>query len=209
MGRGWVAAATSAMLVRLFSIGGVQREVFSLPGPVVCMAGHGEQLLIVYHRGMKTVGRGRFSGKVSCRVTRERYPVVFKGPGLMAIRPSGCSSCSSAEKQSRSSTANLCLFPASPTWHGWASVRKVSRPVLFGKGGGLATIVQRNDTSAITACVWGAGTPCAVDSEGVVRMLNRSLGNTWTPVCDTRESCKSRSDRYWVVGVHENPQQLR
>lgn len=54
-----------------------------------------------------------------------------------------------------------------------------------------------------------SGTPCYVDSEGVVRMLNRSLGHTWTPVCNTRETCKSKSDHYWVVGVHENPQQLR
>src|SRR4029434_5092944 len=47
------------------------------------------------------------------------------------------------------------------------------------------------------------------DSEGVVRLLNRSLGNTWAPVCNTREHCKGKSDHYWVVGIHENPQQLR
>lgn len=40
-------------------------------------------------------------------------------------------------------------------------------------------------------------------------MLNRALANTWTPVCNTRDTCKSKSDHYWVVGVHENPQQLR
>lgn len=51
LGQGWAAAATSALLLRLFSIGGVQKEIFSLPGPVVSMAGHGEQLFIVYHRG--------------------------------------------------------------------------------------------------------------------------------------------------------------
>lgn len=51
LGLGWAAAATSALLLRLFTIGGVQKEVFSLPGPVVSMAGHGEQLFIVYHRG--------------------------------------------------------------------------------------------------------------------------------------------------------------
>ena len=51
LGQGWGAVATSGLLVRLFSIGGVQKEVFSLPGPVVCMAGHGEQLIIAYHRG--------------------------------------------------------------------------------------------------------------------------------------------------------------
>lgn len=51
LGQGWAAAATSALLLRLFTIGGVQKEVFSLAGPVVSMAGHGEQLFIVYHRG--------------------------------------------------------------------------------------------------------------------------------------------------------------
>lgn len=51
LGLGWAAAATSALLLRLFTIGGVQKEVFCLPGPVVSMAGHGEQLCIVYHRG--------------------------------------------------------------------------------------------------------------------------------------------------------------
>lgn len=40
-------------------------------------------------------------------------------------------------------------------------------------------------------------------------MLNRGLGNTWTPVCNIREHCKGKSDHYWVVGIHENPQQLR
>ncbi|VTJ71024.1 Hypothetical predicted protein, partial [Marmota monax] len=50
LGQGWAAAATSALLLRLFTIGGVQKEVFSLPGPVVSMAGHGEQLFIIYHR---------------------------------------------------------------------------------------------------------------------------------------------------------------
>lgn len=74
LGQGWVAAATSAMLVRLFSIGGVQREVFSLPGSVVCMAGHGEQLLIVYHRGRNKVcvcveNLSSVCGKVACLMT--------------------------------------------------------------------------------------------------------------------------------------------
>ncbi|XP_017330803.1 WD repeat and HMG-box DNA-binding protein 1 isoform X2 [Ictalurus punctatus] len=149
LGRGWVAAATSAMLVRLFSIGGVQREVFSLPGPVVCMAGHGEQLLIVYHRGTGFDG-DQALGVQLLQLGRKTKQVIHGEP-LPLSRKSHLA------------------------WMGFSA----------------------------------EGTPCAVDSEGVVRMLNRSLGNTWTPVCDTRESCKSRSDRYWVVGVHENPQQLR
>ncbi|RLV98271.1 hypothetical protein DV515_00010917 [Chloebia gouldiae] len=103
LGQGWAACATTALLVRVFTVGGVQKEIFSLPGPVVAMAGHGEQLMVVYHRG----------------------------------------------------------------------------------------------------------TPCYVDSEGIVRMLNRGFGNTWIPVCNTREHCKGKYDHYWVVGIHENPQQLR
>lgn len=63
--------------------------------------------------------------------------------------------------------------------------------------------------TTVWLCSGFSGTPCYVDSEGVVRILNRALGNTWTPVCNTRETCKSKSDHYWVVGVHENPQQLR
>lgn len=52
LGQGWAACATSALLVRLFTVGGVQKEIFCLPGPVVSMAGHGEQLMIIYHRGI-------------------------------------------------------------------------------------------------------------------------------------------------------------
>lgn len=51
LGQGWAACASSTRLLRLFTIGGVQKEIFSLPGPVVSMAGHGEQLLVVFHKG--------------------------------------------------------------------------------------------------------------------------------------------------------------
>lgn len=51
LGQGWAACATSCLLLRVFTIGGVQKEIFSFPGPVVSMAGHGEQLLVVFHKG--------------------------------------------------------------------------------------------------------------------------------------------------------------
>ncbi|CAG5849105.1 unnamed protein product [Menidia menidia] len=70
LGQGWAAAATSALVLRLFSIGGVQRELFSLPGPVVCMAGHGEQLLIAYHRGVNP-----FAKEAASPVTPSLTPV--------------------------------------------------------------------------------------------------------------------------------------
>nr|XP_029543321.1 WD repeat and HMG-box DNA-binding protein 1 isoform X2 [Oncorhynchus nerka] len=149
LGQGWVAAATSALMLRLFSIGGVQRELFSLPGPVVCIAGHGEQLLVVYHRGTGFDGEQAL-GVQLLQFGQKRRQVIHGEP-LPLSRKSHLS------------------------WLGFTA----------------------------------EGTPCFIDSEGVVRLLNRSLGNMWTPVCNTRDNCKGKSDHYWVVGVHENPQQLR
>ncbi|KAM9203010.1 WD repeat and HMG-box DNA-binding protein 1 isoform 1-T1 [Dugong dugon] len=149
LGQGWAAAATGALLLRLFTVGGVQKEVFSLPGPVVSMAGHGEQLFIVYHRGTGFDG-DQCLGVQLLELGRKKKQIPCGDP-LPLTRKSYL------------------------TWVGFSA----------------------------------EGTPCYVDSEGIVRMLNRGLGNTWTPVCDTREHCKGKSDHYWVVGVHENPQQLR
>ncbi|XP_037104010.1 WD repeat and HMG-box DNA-binding protein 1 isoform X2 [Syngnathus acus] len=149
LGQGWAAVATNALMVRLFSIGGVQREIFSLPGAVVCMAGHGEHLLIVYHRGTGFDGEQALAVQLLQFGRKQRQ--IINGEPLPISHKS-----------------YLC-------WLGFTA----------------------------------EGTPCYVDSDGVVRMLNRSLGLTWTPVCNTRETCKSKSDHYWVVGVHENPQQLR
>lgn len=52
VGEGWLAVATSRRLVRLFSVAGLQRAPLSLPGPVVCMAGHAGKLFIAYHLAM-------------------------------------------------------------------------------------------------------------------------------------------------------------
>ncbi|XP_045889351.1 WD repeat and HMG-box DNA-binding protein 1 [Micropterus dolomieu] len=149
LGQGWAAVATSTLMLRLFSIGGVQREIFSLQGPVVCMVGHGEQLLIVYHRATGFDGEQALGVQLLQLGQKKRQ--LINGEPLPLSQKSYLS------------------------WLGFTA----------------------------------EGTPCYVDSDGVVRMLNRSLGNTWTPVCNTRETCKSKSDHYWVVGVHENPQQLR
>ncbi|NXG16290.1 WDHD1 protein, partial [Grallaria varia] len=149
LGQGWAACATSAFLVRVFTVGGVQREIFSLPGPVVSMAGHGEQLMIVYHRG--TGFDGDQSLGVQLMELGKKKKQILHGEPLCLTRKSYLA------------------------WVGFSA----------------------------------EGTPCYVDSEGIVRMLNRGLGNTWIPVCNTREHCKGKSDHYWVVGIHENPQQLR
>ncbi|XP_010630836.1 WD repeat and HMG-box DNA-binding protein 1 isoform X1 [Fukomys damarensis] len=149
LGQGWAAAATSALLLRLFSIGGVQKEIFSLPGPVVSLAGHREQLFIVYHRGTGFYG-DQCLGVQLLELGKKKRQILCGDPLPLTRR-------------------------SYLTWIGFSA----------------------------------EGTPCYVDSEGCVRMLNRGLGNTWTPVCDTREHCKGKSDHCWVVGIHENPQQLR
>ncbi|NXI34352.1 WDHD1 protein, partial [Galbula dea] len=149
LGQGWAACATSALLVRVFTVGGVQREIFSLPGPVVSMAGHGEQLMIIYHRGTGFDGDQCLG--VQLMELGKKKKQILHGDPLSLTRKSYL------------------------VWVGFSA----------------------------------EGTPCYVDSEGVVRMLNRGLGNTWIPVCNMREHCKGKSDHYWVVGVQENPQQLR
>ncbi|KFV56817.1 WD repeat and HMG-box DNA-binding protein 1, partial [Gavia stellata] len=149
LGQGWAACATSALLVRVFTVGGVQKEIFSLPGPVVSMAGHGEQLMIIYHRG-----------------------TGFDGDQCLGVQ--------------------------------LMELGKKKKQILHGDPLSLT-----KKSYLIWVGFSAEGTPCYVDSEGIVRMLNRGLGNTWIPVCNTREHCKGKSDHYWVVGIHENPQQLR
>ena len=51
LGEGWLAVCTDKRIVRIFTLGGTQREIFSIPGPVVCMSGHGSHLMVVYHSG--------------------------------------------------------------------------------------------------------------------------------------------------------------
>lgn len=48
----FVALATSTRRLRIFMVGGTQREVLSLPGPVVAMNGFGNNLAIAYHSGL-------------------------------------------------------------------------------------------------------------------------------------------------------------
>ncbi|XP_077180147.1 WD repeat and HMG-box DNA-binding protein 1 [Paroedura picta] len=149
LGQGWAACATSTLLIRVFTVGGVQKEIFSLPGPVVSMAGHGEQLMVVFHRGTGFDG-DQCLGVQLLELGRKKRQILHGDPLPLS-------------------------WKAYLTWVGFSA----------------------------------EGTPSYVDSEGIVRMLNRGLGNTWTPVCDTREHTKGKSDHCWIVGVHENPQQLR
>lgn len=52
IGIGWVAAATDLRNLRIFTTAGVQQYLFSIPGPVVCLAGFEKKIMVVYHNGI-------------------------------------------------------------------------------------------------------------------------------------------------------------
>ncbi|KAL3873463.1 hypothetical protein ACJMK2_036576 [Sinanodonta woodiana] len=149
LGESWVAVATDKRNVRLFTISGIQRDILSIPGPVVCMAAHGNQLVIIYHSGMGLPGDQCLA--VSLLYIDGKQRSVLKGEPLPI-----------------SSKATI-------SWAGFSS----------------------------------EGTPIYMDSAGIVRMLNRKFGLTWVQVANTKSHTKGKSDYYFIVGVNENPQQLR
>lgn len=55
VGDNWIAVATSRRLLRLFSTSGLQRGMISLPGPIICLAGHSSKLFMAYHSSMGTI----------------------------------------------------------------------------------------------------------------------------------------------------------
>ncbi|XP_013388895.1 WD repeat and HMG-box DNA-binding protein 1-like [Lingula anatina] len=149
VGEGWIAAATDKRNVRIVSVGGVQQEIFSVPGPVVTMAGHSHQLMVVYHMGTGVPGD------------------QYLGVKLMYVR---------GKKKCVIPGEHLPLSPkATLSWLGFSA----------------------------------EGSPFAVDSSGIVRMLNRRFGSTWMPVANLRSHAKGKSDNFWMVGVCENPEQIR
>lgn len=52
VGSSWVAVATDRRNLRIFSTSGIQRDIISIPGPVVCVAGFEDKLFLIYHSGM-------------------------------------------------------------------------------------------------------------------------------------------------------------
>ncbi|CAG5121904.1 unnamed protein product [Candidula unifasciata] len=146
----WAAVATSLRNVRIFSIGDLQCQVFSLPGIVVALASHENKLLAVYHKGMGVPG--------------DQYM------GVSVLRVKG---------NTRSKVISDDTLPLSPAsklaWIGFSE----------------------------------EGTPFFMDSQGIVRMMNQHFGSTWTPVVNTRQHVKGKSDHYWLVSVSERLQQIR
>uniref|UniRef100_H2YB75 Minichromosome loss protein Mcl1 middle region domain-containing protein n=1 Tax=Ciona savignyi TaxID=51511 RepID=H2YB75_CIOSA len=152
VGDDWIAACTDSLQVRFFTLGGVQRQILSIPGNVVAMAACMDQLFVVYH-----VTQG--FGNNQCF-----------GFMLLEVGVSGGS-------KSRSVVGGSAL------------------PVTPG---------SKLEWVGFTA----EGTPATVDTAGVIRMMNRSFCQTWITVAKLKSIAKSRHDHYWVVALHENPQQI-
>ncbi|XP_050732101.1 WD repeat and HMG-box DNA-binding protein 1-like [Eriocheir sinensis] len=143
VGTGWIAAATDRRNLRVFGTSGTQRELMALPGPVVCLAGLEDMLLVVCHSGVGVAGDQCMSALVLC-VGGERHPVPQATP-----------------------------LPLSPrAYLAWAGFTD-------------------------------EGTPLTMDSYGVVRLMNYSLGYNWTSILNTRAHARSKTDHYFLVGASE------
>lgn len=49
----WIAVATSLRFLRLFTLSGGQREILSIPGPIVAINGLRNRLVVVHHCGTR------------------------------------------------------------------------------------------------------------------------------------------------------------
>ncbi|XP_069986368.1 WD repeat and HMG-box DNA-binding protein 1 [Penaeus vannamei] len=79
IGVGWLAVATDRRNLRIFSTSGIQRDVLSIPGPVVCLAAFEEQLMVVFHSGMGVSGDQHMAAIV-LSVNGNKHPVPLSCP---------------------------------------------------------------------------------------------------------------------------------
>lgn len=56
VGKDFVAAATSALMIRLFTTAGIPSAMFSLPGKPIALAAHGSLLAAVWNTGISSDG---------------------------------------------------------------------------------------------------------------------------------------------------------
>eukprot|EP00795_Rhopilema_esculentum_P013213 gene13213-4031_t len=87
----FIAVATDARLVRLFTVGGLQYHIFSIPGPVVAMSFSETQMMIVYHQGTglpscQCLGMQLLEiGKTSWKLSVEQQLPISKKSNLIWI----------------------------------------------------------------------------------------------------------------------------
>lgn len=132
LGSGFIALATDKGFIRIFTVGGIQTYLFSIPGPAVSMAAQEQSLLICYHSG------------IGVRKSQNLSMYVLKIDHKTTNLP----------KQTMCNSVPVALSPSSTlSWIGFTD----------------------------------EGTPCAVDSDGLVRLYKYMIGNTWIPVVNLKE----------------------
>jgi chromosome transmission fidelity protein 4 len=77
-----VAVATSAGYLRLFTAGGIQREILSLAGPVVTLAGAADKLFVVIHAGHPLPGQQSLASYTLQVSPRTGAAIIKSGPPL-------------------------------------------------------------------------------------------------------------------------------
>nr|XP_053630498.1 WD repeat and HMG-box DNA-binding protein 1-like [Cherax quadricarinatus] len=85
LGSGWLAVATDRRNLRIFSTSGIQRDILAIPGPVVCLAGFEDQIMLVYHGGMGVCGDQHLESIV-LNVSGGRHPVPVSCPVPLSPR---------------------------------------------------------------------------------------------------------------------------
>ncbi|XP_048240778.1 WD repeat and HMG-box DNA-binding protein 1-like isoform X2 [Haliotis rufescens] len=118
-GAGWVAVATDARNLRIFSEAGVQQDLFSIPGPVVSLAGHDSTLLITYHAGMGIPG-DQFLGVIITEVGSQKKTLLNGSPLSMSPKSTlqwlGFSSEGTPFSMDSAGIVRRMSSTGSPTW---------------------------------------------------------------------------------------------
>lgn len=52
IGSGWFAIGTNMNRLRIFTIGGVQRNLIDIGGQIIAISGHEDLLFVTYHTGI-------------------------------------------------------------------------------------------------------------------------------------------------------------
>lgn len=105
VGDTFVALATSRRNLRLFMIGGTQREIIALPGSPVAMNAFGGHLVVAYHTGVGTSGDQHMN----------LMWIRIKGPSL------------------RNQTLNIPLAPS--TELSWIGLTELASPTVMDEDG--------------------------------------------------------------------------
>ena len=133
LGSGFISLVTDKGFIRIFTVGGIQTYLFSIPGPAVALAAQEQSLLITYHAG------------VGVRKSQNLSMYLLKVDHKTTNLP----------KQTMSNSVPIALSPSSTlAWIGFTD----------------------------------EGTPCAVDSDGILRLYKHMIGNTWIPVVNLKEN---------------------